>query len=161
MNDRFPPLVTEALQAAGWVPGRRDDDRAQQWALRLAADAAPDGRQHTIVRAAVEAYGEFGGLLVRPQGDGEQITPSTFHLDPFLVGRSVGTLAELAAAIGAPLTPIGEEGDGVGILAVDEPGRVFVLDHGGDWYLGADLDEAITALVLGRQPHRVRQDGTW
>ncbi len=161
MNDRFPPLVAEALRAAGWAPGRRDDDRAQQWALRLAADAMPDGRQHTIVRSAVKAYAEFGGLLVRPQGDGEQIAPSTFHLDPFLAGRSVGTLAELAAAIGAPLTPLGEEGDGTGILAVDEPGRVFVLDHCGDWFLGADLDEAITTLVLGRQPHRVRADGTW
>ncbi|MEU4680167.1 SUKH-3 domain-containing protein [Micromonospora sp. NPDC023737] len=161
MNDRFPSLVAETLRVAGWVPGRRDDDRARQWALRLAADATPDGRQHTVVRAAVEAYAEFGGLLVGPQGDGEQIAPSTFHLDPFLVGHSVGTLAALAAAIGAPLTPLGEEGDGTGILAIDDQGRVFVLDHGGDWFLGEDLDEAITALVLGRQPHRVHQDGTW
>ncbi|MEU8326930.1 SUKH-3 domain-containing protein [Micromonospora sp. NPDC048839] len=161
MNDRFPPLVAETLEVAGWVPGRRDDDRARQWALRLAANAAPDGRQHTVVRAAVETYAEFGGLLVRPQGDGEQIAPSPFHLDPFLVGQSVDTLAALAAAIGAPLTPIGEEGDGTGILAIDDQGRVFVLDHGGDWFLGEHVDEAITALVLGRQPRRVRQDGTW
>ncbi|MGW4497969.1 SUKH-3 domain-containing protein [Micromonospora sp. NPDC004336] len=161
MTTRFPPLVAETLQVAGWVPGRRDDERARRWALRLAALATSDGRQHTVVRAAVEAYAEFGGLLVRPQGDGEEIAPSTFHLDPFLVSHSVATLAALAAAIGAPLTPLGEEGDGTGILAVDEPGRVFVLDHSGDWYLGERLDEAITALVLGRQPRRIRQDGSW
>jgi hypothetical protein len=59
------------------------------------------------------------------------------------------------------LSPLGEEGGGTGILAVDAQGRVFVLDHTGDWFLGADLDEAITGLVLGRQPHRVNRDGGW
>ncbi|GIJ29632.1 hypothetical protein Vqi01_47940 [Micromonospora qiuiae] len=161
MTERFPSLVAETLAAAGWSPGRRDDARAREWALRIAADAAPDGRQHVVTPAAIEAYAEFGGLRVRPQGEGEQIAPSAFDLDPFRVRHSVATLAELAEVTGAPLAPLGEEGDGTGILAVDEQGRVFVLDHTGDWFLGASVDEAITALVLGRQPERVRGDGTW
>ncbi|PZG13204.1 hypothetical protein C1I95_24165 [Micromonospora craterilacus] len=161
MTDRFPSLVAETLVAAGWSPDRRDDGRAREWALRIAAGAAPDGRQHVVTAAAVEAYAEFGGLRVRPQGEGEQIATSHVHLDPFLVRHSAATLAELAEVIGAPLTPLGEEGDGTGIVAVDEQGRVFVLDHTGDWFLGANLDEALATLVLGRQPRRVRGDGTW
>ncbi|GIJ79991.1 SUKH-3 immunity protein [Micromonospora phaseoli] len=161
MTERFPPLVAETLTAAGWSPDRRDEEKGREWGLRIAAHAAPGGRQHTVTAPAVEAYAEFGGLRVRPQGDGEQIAPSDFQLDPFLVRHSVETLAELAEATGAALSPLGEEGDGTGILAIDEQGRVFALDHTGDWFLGASIDEALTTLVLGRSPRRVRGDGTW
>ncbi|MBX7270167.1 SUKH-3 domain-containing protein [Micromonospora sp. Llam7] len=161
MSERFPRPVADALAAAGWSPGRRDEGRGREWALRIAAHAAPDGSQHTVTAAAIEAYAEFGGLRIRPQDEGEQIAPSDVHLDPFLVRHSVATLAELAEATGAPLSPLGEEGSGRGILAVDEQGRVFVLDHTGDWFLGGSLDEALSTLVLGRHPRRVRADGTW
>ncbi|MEV2241776.1 SUKH-3 domain-containing protein [Micromonospora sp. NPDC049891] len=161
MSERFPSPVAQTLTAAGWSPDRSDESRGREWGLRIAAHATPGGRQHTVTARAIEAYAEFGGLRVRPQGEGEQVAPSDFHLDPFLVRHSVETLAELAEAIGAPLSPLGEEGDGTGILALDQHGRVFVLDHTGDWFLGADLDEALTTLVLGRRPARVRADGTW
>ncbi|GIJ24740.1 SUKH-3 domain-containing protein [Micromonospora lutea] len=161
MSERFPLPVAQTLAAAGWQPGRSDESRGREWGLRIAAHATPSGRQHIVTARAIEAYAEFGGLRVRPQEDGEQVAPSSFHLDPFLVRHSAETLAELAEAIGARLSPLGEEGDGTGILAIDEHGRVFVLDHTGDWFLGADLDEALTTLVLGRRPARVRADGTW
>ncbi|MFG2062000.1 SUKH-3 domain-containing protein [Micromonospora sp. NPDC048871] len=161
MTERFPPPVAELLATAGWSPQVRDENRAREWAVRLAADATPDGRQHVMTTAAVQAYAEFGGLRLRPSGDGEQVAPSEIHLDPFRVRHSVATLAELATVIGVPLSPLGEEGDGTGILAIDEQGRVFVLDHTGDWYLGASLDEALGTLLLGRRPARVREDGTW
>ncbi|MFV2103757.1 SUKH-3 domain-containing protein [Micromonospora sp. LOL_024] len=161
MTERFPPQVAETLAAAGWSPDRRSEEKGREWGLRVAAHAAPGGRQHTVTAAAVEAYAEFGGLRVRPEGSGEQVAPSDIHLDPFLVRHSVETLAELAEATGAALSPLGEEGSGAGILAVDEQGRVFVLDHAGDWFLGASLDEALITLVLGRTPRRVRGDGTW
>ncbi len=161
MTERFPPQVAEILAAAGWSPGWRDEERAREWALRIAADAAADGRQHVMTTAAMQAYAEFGGLRLHPQGEGEQVAPSDVHLDPFRVRHSVATLAELASVTGAPLSPLGEEGDGTGILAVDEQGRVFVLDHTGDWFLGASVEEALGTLLLGRQPSRVREDGTW
>ena len=59
------------------------------------------------------------------------------------------------------LTPIGDEGDGTGLLAIDGDGRVFLLDHAGDWFLGDTIEDALTTLVLGLQPPRVRRDGTW
>ncbi|MET8148624.1 SUKH-3 domain-containing protein [Actinoplanes sp. NPDC049668] len=161
MTDRFPAPVAEALRAAGWQPGTRDDERAKTWALSLSAYAVQDGRHHTVVPAAIEAWAEFGGLSVPARPDGEQIASSSFVLDPFVVRHSVVTLAGLADAIGVALTPLGEEGDGTGILAVDAHGRVFVCDHGGDWLLGESLDEALTALVLGLSARRVAEDGTW
>lgn len=161
MTGRFPEPVAEVLRAAGWRPGSRDDGRAELWALHLSAYAAPDGRHHTVVPAALGVWAEFGALKVPAQPDGEQVASSSFVLDPFLVRHSVATLAGLAEAIGAALTPLGEEGDGAGILAVDVHGRVFVCDHCGDWLLGETVDEAITALVLGLSPRRVAEDGTW
>jgi hypothetical protein len=161
MSERFPPSVVEVLEAAGWRDGRRDDPQAQSWALTVASFASPDGSQHEVVGPAIEAYAEFGGVRVRGGGAGEQIVRSTFTINPLRALPTVRTLAALAGAIGAPLTPLGEEGDGVGLLAVDATGRVFLLDHAGDWHLGSTVDEALTNLVLGRQPARLNEDGSW
>ncbi|MET0495080.1 MAG: SUKH-3 domain-containing protein [Actinoplanes sp.] len=161
MTDRFPPLVTQALVAAGWQPGTRDDEQAKTLALLLAGYATPDGQHHTIVPPAVEAWAEFAGLAVPAAEEGEEVAPSAFVLDPLLARYSVATFAALAAAIGASLSPLGEEGGGTGLLAIDEEGRVFLCDHTGEWFLGQRLEEAITALVLGLQPRRVTEEGTW
>ena len=78
-----------------------------------------------------------------PAGPGEQVARSSFVLDPMRGRHSTATLAELGALIGARLTPLGEEGDGTGLIAVDEHGRVFLLDHTADWYLGGTVEEAV------------------
>jgi hypothetical protein len=62
--------------------------------------------------------------------------------------------------LGAPLFPLGTE-RGDSIIAVDEHGRIFALDQAGEWFLGPDIDAALTTLLLGRAPARVRDDGTW
>ena len=64
--------------------------------------------------------------------------------------------------IGAPLFPIGVEAKGDAIVAIDERGRVFALDQGGEWFLGESLDEAVTSLLTGDGPaERIHDDGTW
>jgi hypothetical protein len=161
VTDRFGADVAGVLASAGWTPERRDLGRARAWALSLASHAAPSGHQHTVVDPAVPAFAEFGGLDVRQSGAGEQVARSSFVLDPLRGLHAAETLASLADLIGAPLTPLGEEGDGVGLLAIDSRGRVFLVDHTADWHLGNSLDEALTTLVLGREPRRVREDGTW
>lgn len=161
MTRRFPAEVAEILTTAGWSPGRRDQDRGETYALQVAGYGSPDGRHHTVTPAALDAYAEFGGLVLTPTGEGIEIAPSTVDLDPRRAVHSVHTLAELGAILGRPLSPLGLENDGVGILAIDDDGRVFVLDHAGDWFLGESVDEALAALLLGRQPARVGEDGTW
>ena len=62
--------------------------------------------------------------------------------------------------IGTTLFPIGTENDDA-ILAVDPGGRVFALDQAGEWFIGPDIDTALTNLLLGRAAPRIRDDGTW
>ena len=74
--------------------------------------------------------------------------------------HTADTLADFGAALGVRLFPIGSERQD-SILAVDEQGRIFALDQAGEWFLGDDIDAALTTLLLGRSPARVRDDGTW
>ena len=41
------------------------------------------------------------------------------------------------------------------MLAIDAEGRVYALDHTGDWYLGPDIDHALNTLLTGTQPIRL------
>lgn len=159
--DRFPAEVAAALTAAGWRPGRRDDDAARDWGLRLAGHTGPSGRRHTVFPALLDALAEFGGVAVEAEGAGEDVAPSGFVIDPDRALHTVDVLAALAARTGTPLAPLGEEGDGVAVLAMDERGRVFALDHAGEWYLGESVEAALATLVLGRRPPRVREGGRW
>jgi hypothetical protein len=47
------------------------------------------------------------------------------------------------------------------IVVIDEHGRVFALDQGGEWFIGANIHEAACNLVFGRPQPRVRDDGSW
>ncbi|WP_432985995.1 SUKH-3 domain-containing protein [Dactylosporangium sp. CA-233914] len=158
---RFPADVESALREAGWAPGRDERSRARMWALALASHASPSGHQHTVVPAAMAAFAEFGGLTVSAAGAGAAVARSGIVFDPLRGLHSASTLAGLGELIGARLTPIGEEESGAALLAVDDRGRVFVLDHTADWYAGASVDEAITTLVAGRLPARLNDEGTW
>ncbi|MFE7815917.1 SUKH-3 domain-containing protein, partial [Streptomyces sp. NPDC057433] len=40
-------------------------------------------------------------------------------------------------------------------VAIDTEGRVHALDHTGDWYLGHDIDQGLTALLSGTEPTRL------
>ncbi len=164
MSERFPDEVAAVLTAAGWQPGRADRQRAGALALALAAQAAPDGRQHSVVNPAIAAFSEFAGIAVTgpevTDAAGEQVARSSFVLDPLRAAHSVPVLAELGELLGVRLTPLGVEGE-TGLLAIDENGRVFLVDHTADWYLGHSLDEALCTLILGRLPARLRDDGEW
>jgi hypothetical protein len=97
---------------------------------------------------------------VHPDGPGEQVAPSRFVIDPLRILHAVQVTATFAADLGVPLTPLGEENDGVGLITIDAFGRVFVADHTAEWFLGATLDEAFEVLIRGLLPKRIRTDGT-
>ncbi|MEW2620650.1 SUKH-3 domain-containing protein [Streptomyces sp. NPDC048106] len=152
---RFAVPVDAALRAAGWQPGRWDIKQAEIWADTLREHTSPAGHQHTVFPAAVEAWAEFGGLRIAPGGNGRQIAPATLHLDP-LNGRHLArTLGDLGRALGTELCPLGTEPDTTTALAIDAEGRVYALDHTGDWYLGPDIDHALAALITGIEPVRL------
>ncbi|MDQ1659042.1 MAG: hypothetical protein QOD41_4125 [Cryptosporangiaceae bacterium] len=151
MTQTMPPPVALALTAAGWQPGRRDDEAARRWGLLLASYNPP----YPFFPAAAETLARFGGLRIDPVAPGGEIAASGMHLDPLLAVHSPAALASLARRVGARLTPIGRETGGPGLLAVSERGEIFVLDHGGDWFAGQSIEDALVTLLTGRRPARV------
>ncbi|MEU2550903.1 SUKH-3 domain-containing protein [Streptomyces sp. NPDC014684] len=152
---RFPVPVDAALRAAGWQPGRWDIKQAEYWADTLREHSSPAGHQHTVFPAAVEAWAEFGGLRITPNGPGRQVAPATVHLDPLHGLHLARTLGDLGRALGTEVSPLGEETGTAAVLAIDAEGRVYALDHAGDWYLGPDIDHALSTLVTGAEPARL------
>ncbi|MFG3286937.1 SUKH-3 domain-containing protein [Streptomyces sp. NPDC048111] len=152
---RFPVPVDAALRTAGWQPGRWDIRQAEAWADVLRAHTSPAGHRHTVFPAAVEAWAEFGGLRLTASGPGRRNAPATLRFDPLAGLHLARTLADLGRALGTDMAPLGEEGDQQAVLAIDAEGRVYALDHTGDWYLGPDIDQALATLVTGTQPTRL------
>ncbi|MFB6811151.1 SUKH-3 domain-containing protein [Streptomyces sp. NPDC056387] len=152
---RFPTTVDTALRTAGWEPGRWDIKQAEFWADALRDHTTPAGHRHTVFPAAVEAWAEFGGLTVTAPGPGRQTAPVPVHLDPLTGLHLARTFADLGRALSTQLCPLGVDSDGGSHLAIDCEGRVYGIDHTGDWYLGAGVDEALTLLLTGLQPTRL------
>ncbi|MHA6762545.1 SUKH-3 domain-containing protein [Streptacidiphilus sp. PAMC 29251] len=153
---RFPAEVASVLAEAGWFPGRRMLPQAERWADALAGYTSPEGHRHALFPAAVEAWAEFGGLAVALEGAGRAQARTAFVLDPMAGLYQPRTLADLGRCLEVPLAPLGVERDGQALLAIDSLGRVHSLDHAGEWFLGATMGQALSTLILGTAPERLR-----
>ncbi|MEG3632253.1 SUKH-3 domain-containing protein [Micromonospora palythoicola] len=149
---RFPPQVAQALVAAGWRPHPAGVAALGPAGHQVGAAA---GRAHGLA-----AVGALPRLRSQRRGPGEQVWISRFDIDPRQVARTAESLRDFAAVVGTRMHPIGTESRH-SIVAADELGRIFALDQAGEWFLGIDIDAALTTLLLGRAPARVRDDGGW
>ena len=156
---RFSPEVASALVVAGWRPHFGDEVLADASVRKV---TAVTGRRHshTAFPAAMATITAFPGLVSARQGPGEQVWISRFTIRPRHMAHTADTLGDFGAVLGVRLFPLGSE-RGESIIAVDERGRIFALDQAGEWFLGPDIDAALTTLLLGGAPARVRDDGTW
>lgn len=161
MSERLPAEVEAVLRENGWTPDQDRTDQVQAVVEVVTAQVGARGARHEVFPAAVNALREFGGVYVVQDGPGVDLRRRPFAVDPAMASPSAETLADVAGALGTRLFPLGVEGDVASLLAVDEQGRVFAVDETGEWFLGDSLGVAITTLVLGTQPPRVRDDGTW
>ncbi|MGD9484062.1 SUKH-3 domain-containing protein [Streptomyces sp. TRM70308] len=159
MTTRFPVAVDAALRDAGWSPGRWDIRQAEIWADTLRAHTSPSGYRHAVFPAAVEVWAEFGGLRVAGTAPGRHIAPTPLTVDPAAGLHWARTLSDLGRALDTEVAPLGTEeghhGQATALVAIDAQGRVYSLDHSGDWYLGATFDAALGVLVTGTQPLRL------
>ncbi|MFG3689464.1 SUKH-3 domain-containing protein [Micromonospora sp. NPDC047740] len=156
---RFPSEVTNALVLAGWRPHFGDEVLATA-SVRDVTAVAGKRQHHQVFPAAMRTLTAFPGLVTGRKGPGEQVWISRFNIRPRHVAHTADTLADFAQVLGVGLFPLGTERQ-ESIIAVDEQGRIFALDQAGEWFLGPDIDAALTTLLLGRAPARVRDDGTW
>ncbi|WP_433390242.1 SUKH-3 domain-containing protein [Micromonospora sp. KLBMP9576] len=156
---RFPPDVAQALVAAGWRIHFGNEIVALS-AIRDVSAVKGAMSAHADFPAVLSTLTAYPSLVGARRGPGEQVWISRFDIRPRQVAHTADTLADFAAVLGVRLFPIGTERQ-ESILAVDERGRVFALDQAGEWFLGEDIDAALTTLLLGRAPARVHDDGTW
>lgn len=154
VTGRFPYEVARVLAGGGWIGPSSGEDAVER------AVEASGGRLRPF-EAARAAIADFPGVRCARRGPGLRRAIRLLRLDPVPGAWSAAALLEFAEVIGVPLFPIGVEG-GDAVVAIDELGRVFVLDQAGEWFVGSTLDEALTGLLTGDGPaRRVRDDGSW
>ncbi|MFC4069493.1 SUKH-3 domain-containing protein [Actinoplanes subglobosus] len=158
---RFPEDVAWELAAGDW--GREPELRDQRGARLVERIEESHGREHALSRfpVAEAALREFFDVAPGRNGPGVAHRVRGFHLGGDGLAHLADPLHELGVLVGARMFPIGREGFDEAILAIDERGRVFSLDQGGEWFVAGSLDEAIVALTTGLPAARVRDDGTW
>jgi hypothetical protein len=153
---RFPHEVARTLAGGGWTP---TDDALGDAMISRAVEIS--GGRLRPFEAARRIAAEFPGVRCGRRGAGLRRAVRLLTIDPALGAYAAGALTEFAEIVGAPLFPVGLEGDDA-IVAVDERGRVFVLDQAGEWFVGQSIDEALVSLLAGDGPAaRVRDDGGW
>ncbi|WP_284453874.1 SUKH-3 domain-containing protein [Streptomyces sp. MRC013] len=144
------------MTAAGWYEGRDAGDAAMLAALRTVTLAEPvvGGATWTLFPAAERALREFHGLRVHPTGPGRDVAATGCVIDPTEARHALRPCALLGESTGSRLFPFGRT-DADALLAVDDEGRLFSLDHGGRWHLGDTVHEGLTTLTEGHAPRRV------
>jgi hypothetical protein len=147
-----------ALAAGGWSPGRDVREQAMTALLEVLSvvplDPGPRSTGWELFGAAERALREFHGLRVPPAGPGRDCAATGTTVDPALAQHAHRAFGELAGAVGARLFPFGRT-DGDSLLAVDESGRLFAVDHGGWWLVGDSPGAGLEALARGHAPHRL------
>jgi hypothetical protein len=160
---RFPDRIAGALAQAGWRP--MPESMSAVLADRMIDDvvAVPGKRyRHRPFPVARTAIMDFPGVFCELRGPGLHRQVRWLTLDPMAAAHTADTLGDFGEVLGMPLFPLGVEALGDAIIAIDEQGRVFALDQGGEWFLGPTLDQALLALLSGAGPTpRVRDDGSW
>lgn len=161
MTEGLSNEVALVLRDAGWPERRLTEADVAAAVAFVSEEVGRNGATIEAFPAATEALNEFGGLYVVQDGPGRDLSRRPFAIDPTQVAATTETLADLSRLLDVKLFPIGMEGDHESVLAIDEAGRVFALDHAGVWYLGDSVAAALTALVTGTQPPRLDEHGNW
>jgi hypothetical protein len=143
---RFPNDVREALEAAGWSPGRDVLPRTQPWIDAVTATAEYVGDPvPELFDSARAVLAEFGGLRFRPLNPHRN---KDFAIAP---GNNPGDYwLGMPEHIDKPSYPIGLYYDEMpSELVMDVDGGVYVLHWYSKHMVADSVDEAIVKLVRG------------
>lgn len=157
---RLPYEVAAVLAAGRWRPDETDEVLADGM-IEKTVEVPGATYRHQPFPAARRALAAFPYVACSRRGPGRQHWVRCFAFDPKEVSHSADILGEFGALLGTRLFPIGTEWRSEAIFAVDEAERIFALDQAGEWFLGDNIDAAVTNLITGGPALRVRDDGTW
>jgi hypothetical protein len=160
---RFAEEIAGQLADAGWTPMFRESAEAlADSAINRVVKVAGRRHRHRPFPAIREVITDFPMVSSGRRGRGVRRAIRQFDIGPAEAVHTADVLFELSEVVGAPLFPLGVEARGDAVLAMDERGRVFALDQGGEWYLGAGIDDVLVNLLTGDGPAaRIRDDGSW
>ncbi|GAA0541969.1 hypothetical protein GCM10010172_24250 [Paractinoplanes ferrugineus] len=158
----FPAEVAWELAAGGWDLGTIEE-RAREGVETVVGIEITEGSEFTmrLFDAARDAYVEFYRVAPRRNGPGRAQRVREFAIGGGSIQHLADPLAEFGIILDAQVFPLGVEGADEAVLVIDDRGRVFALDQGGEWFIADTVHEALVALLTGRPAARVRNDGTW
>ncbi len=144
--ENLPEQILNTLEAAGWCQGRCAESLVAKWRQNLYHE---DG--YTLLPSGRELLLSLGGLAIQQSGPGETCAVSSFVFDPELALGEEDRFAYFADQIGKELCPIGSCENGQLLLAISADGFIYALMDD-IFLLGTNFSEALSSLILGRQP---------
>ncbi|MFB9080258.1 SUKH-3 domain-containing protein [Flavobacterium procerum] len=144
MNIPFSEESIKMLLNSGWNENRRVLDKVK----------LPKG--YHFHDAALKILNEFGNLRIGDykKGKGKFMAKCTIQFLPILASCEEDRFIEFSDALGVSLCPLGEVNEGYFFLAVDEYGKIYVLDQ--ELFLaGNDIQEGIETLITGGKIERI------
>ena len=143
-DTRFSPFVDRVLRRSGWFPGRSVEAEVKRWVSLLKGE-------FTIFPTAFNVLCEFGGIEVIQDAEGIDFARESFRINPEAgIGEGL-RFTNWSAELQTNIYPLGMAVAEHMYLAIAENGEVFLLM---DELIrgGADIDNALESLILGRSP---------